>query len=250
MKKKVAIRRITGTEEEEIEDLVVTEKHFEIFVNGKRLGLCCGNAGFICSGDCLEALSAGILFTRGIINKKSDIISLKINGKRCHADVKEEGIPCLNVAENLRLDTSRFALSERPGITISPRQIFHLAEELENSSSVFRQTGGVHSAGLADCNQILVFFEDVSRHNAVDKVLGQCILKDIDTTGMIFLLSGRITAEVIARVCRTKISIIISRAAVTTLAIELAEKAGMTVVGFARGKRFNIYTHKERVKND
>ena len=118
---------------------------------------------------------------------------------------------------------------------------------MDASSQTFKQTGGVHSAGLADNQQLLFRFEDIGRHNAVDKVIGQAFLQQIDLSDKCLLLSGRIAAEILIKAARNGIPFLLSRSAPTLKAVEMAEEIGLTVIGFARGQRFNLYCQGEGI---
>ncbi len=133
------------------------------------------------------------------------------------------------------------------GLKVTASDVRNLAEELEGRSQLFRKTGGVHSAALAVDGKILLFHEDVGRHNTLDKIMGQCFLEEIPLEDKLIVFSGRISSEVLLKTAKMGISVIISRSAPTDLALDLAEDLGITVVGFARGKQFNVYTHPERV---
>ncbi len=109
------------------------------------------------------------------------------------------------------------------------------------------QTGGVHSAALADRQKIHLFAEDIGRHNAVDKLIGKAFLAGIPVEDKILLSSGRISGEIMTKVIRNRIPIMISRTAPTCMSITYAEDHGITLIGFARGNRMNIYTHPQRV---
>jgi len=111
-------------------------------------------------------------------------------------------------------------------------------------------TGGVHSAALCDTESILVFSEDIGRHNAIDKIFGKCILKDMPTDGRIVITSGRISSEILLKVAKRNIPIIISKSAPTDLGVKLANDLGITLLGFARGKRTNAYANDWRIARD
>ena len=120
-------------------------------------------------------------------------------------------------------------------------------DEFIQRSEVFKATGGVHSAALCDTKNILVFNEDIGRHNAIDKIFGECLLKDIPTDERLVITSGRVSSEILLKVARRNIPIIISKAAPTDLGVKLANDLGMTLLGFVRGKRINAYANEGRI---
>jgi FdhD protein len=132
---------------------------------------------------------------------------------------------------------------------MSTHQVLSLANDFQHHSEVYRATGGVHSAALCDSENILVFNEDIGRHNAVDKVFGECLLQDIPTDERIVVTSGRISSEILLKVAKRNIPILISKAAPTDLAIKLATDLGVTLLGFVRGKRINAYANDWRIKH-
>jgi FdhD protein len=124
------------------------------------------------------------------------------------------------------------------------REIFH---DFQKRSELYNMTGCIHSAAVSDGKHLLVVAEDIGRHNAVDKVIGYCVLENIPMRDKIILVSGRLSSEIATKCARWDIPIVVSRAAPTALAVDIAEKRGITMVGFMRGKRLNIYTHPERI---
>jgi FdhD protein len=95
---------------------------------------------------------------------------------------------------------------------------------------------------------VLVFAEDIGRHNAVDKAIGYCLLENISFRGKIMMVSGRLSSEIILKCAKCRIPLLVSRAAPTTLAVETAEAAGLTLVGFMRGDRMNVYAGIQRIR--
>jgi len=132
-------------------------------------------------------------------------------------------------------------------IVISTSEILALVRESRHRSSIYRMTGGVHSAALCDRKHILVFADDIGRHNAIDKIFGQCLLENIPIGENIILTSGRISSEILLKVAKRKIPMIISKSAPTDLGVRLAEDLGITLTGFARGRRMNVYAHDRRM---
>lgn len=238
-------------------DIAVEEVPLTIFLDGQEL------VTLLSSPKDLNYLTVGFLYSEGLVENREEIKSLILGEDRSiiRVETKKKKRPdstrkvkklipsgcgmAANISGNLfgigeykRLDSK---------LTISSDEIIELMRKLQHQSRLYRSTGGVHSAALASRKNILIFSEDIGRHNAVDKVLGQCILDSIPLGEKIILTSGRLSSEIVLKVARANIPIIISRSAPTMLGAKLASHLGVTLIGFARGKRMNIYTHEGRV---
>ncbi|HLS62632.1 MAG TPA: formate dehydrogenase accessory sulfurtransferase FdhD, partial [Ruania sp.] len=125
-----------------------------------------------------------------------------------------------------------------------------LPQTLREHQAVFDKTGGLHAAGLfeAATGELLVLREDVGRHNAVDKVVGWALLNNhLPLTGTVLQVSGRASFELAQKAVMAGIPVLTAVSAASSLAVDLAEEAGLTLVGFLRGESMNVYTHPERV---
>lgn len=248
-----------GANIEKKEASIVTEKPLTVFLNHNEL------ATLICSPGGLKELTVGFLLSEGLLQEPSQIEDIRIR--------EEDGLlwietyePIVQTHNFLRRHIASCCGKGRAGLyfindarQLQPvesdwrlpfKQIQILMAELEQRADSFRLTGGVHSVALADESGIIVHYEDIGRHNAVDKVLGYAFLNDISTYNKCLLLSGRVASEILIKAVRGNIPLILSRAAPTELTLELAEELGLCVVGFARGKRFSIYTHSEKILLD
>jgi len=151
--------------------------------------------------------------------------------------------------------TSLDALAIRAGPTIAPgpqipaEVLYTLTDQLRRNQGLFEATGGLHAAGLFDTSgQLLALREDVGRHNAVDKLLGWALLQDmLPLSQHIMLLSGRTSFEILQKALAAGLPIVCAVSAPSNLAVSVAQTFGMTLVGFLRGERFNIYAGAERV---
>jgi len=130
---------------------------------------------------------------------------------------------------------------------IHSEKITELMRTFEKKSITYKKTGGVHYAALCDEENIFAFCEDIGRHNAIDKIIGEALYKNLNMEELIVLTSGRISSEVMFKVQKMGSAVIISRGAPTGLAVQLADKWNVTLVGFVRGHRMNVYTAKERI---
>ncbi len=249
----VNLTRIKGNKIEEISDLVAREITFTILLNKKKL------VTLNCSPEKYKYLGLGFLYTSGILQKKEDIISLDINEKQGLMDIKIKGVSLLPediINSNLWIGSYRqseeqekIPLSIDTSLKISSNLVYSLISEMQGRANFFKLTGGVHSCALVDKQgSIILFNEDISRYNSIDKILGEALANDITTEDKIILTSCRITSGILRKIIIGKLPIVISRAAPTDLAIKLAKKVDITLVGFVRGERMNIYTHSQRIE--
>lgn len=119
--------------------------------------------------------------------------------------------------------------------------------EMQESSHVFKGTGGVHNAAICTQEEMIVSRTDIGRHNALDKLYGHCLLNKIPVRDKILVFSGRISSEVLTKAAKIGVGIVLSKSAPTDLAIKLAEDLNITAVGFIRGSSFNVYSHPSRI---
>jgi FdhD protein len=118
---------------------------------------------------------------------------------------------------------------------------------MQEQSTDFKQTGGVHNAALCTSDELIISRTDIGRHNALDKIYGYCLQKKIPRADKVLAFSGRLSSEVLLKVAKIGIGIILSKSAPTTLGIDLANDLGITMVGFIRQNQLNVYSHPERI---
>ncbi len=254
--RELEIIRVKDGQRKGEKDQVVVEFPLTIFFNEQEL------VTLLCSPQDLKYLALGFLRSEGLLGSLDELESATVDTERSIVFVKTKGQT--NLAEKLygkrtitsgcgkgtvffhAIDSlqSKTVTSE---LKVKGESLFPLMRDLQDRSLLFKTTGGVHSAALADEEQILVYSEDIGRHNAMDKIVGECLLKGIPMLDRILLTSGRLSAEIVLKGTKMGLPLIVSRSAPTTLAVEVAEKVGITLVGFLRGGRFNIYTHAERI---
>lgn len=248
------IIRIKDNSKESVDDVVVEEIPFTIMIGQKEL------VTLLCTPLDLEDLVKGFLFTAGIIKRAEEIKSIVIDEQRWVAYVALANPDILEGLVFKRLFTSgcgRGTLFYNAADIINRNKIVSdfrieadslksLILNFQKKSELFFKTGGVHSAALADTGNILIFKEDIGRHNAVDKVIG-CGLATFTFENKILISSGRISSEILFKAQKTRVPLLISQSAPTNQAVKLAKDMGMTLVGFARGSRMNVYSHEERI---
>jgi FdhD protein len=123
-----------------------------------------------------------------------------------------------------------------------PEDLFAMMEQLARQAGEYRKAGGIHSAAVGDGRSIILYSEDIGRHNTLDRIAGEALLKGIDLSGKVLLTSGRVSSEMVTKASMLGIALIASRTSPTDLAVRLAEESGITLVGYLRGSGFNIYT--------
>jgi len=211
----------------------------------------------------LKELAVGHVLSEGIIKSIREIGNITLGKDSvCRLKLKAN----VNLENRLKLSTpfSRVILSacgtsqpyqfigKLPRITsalkVNAKVIIESVRQLNFMADTFRKTGGVHIATIYKSDGNLVSFaEDVGRHNAVDKVIGACALDKIDFDNCFLAVSGRLTGDMVLKAGRVGIPIVASLAAALDSGVTLAEDLGLTLVGFVRGKRMNIYTFPERI---
>ncbi len=253
---KIPIIRLTEEDKLDIEDVVVREIPFTIILNNEEL------VTLLCSPSDLKYLAVGFLFSEGLLHSRDEINKVLVDERRgiVRVETKKSVEPgkdvlfkrfitsgCGRGASFYNAADVQAQEKIESQISISAREIFALAKKFEHRSQVFLATGGVHSAALCDNIDVLVFNEDIGRHNAIDKVFGECIMTDLPTEDRLIITSGRISSEILLKAARRNIPIVISKSAPTNLGVKLAEDLGITLIGFVRGKRMNVYTNIGRI---
>lgn len=246
---KMPVLRIREQGLEEIEDFVAVEKRVRISVNGRHA------LSLYCSPNMIREFVAGVIHNEGLISGSWCAESMSIvYGDEILVDVPSDGT--LNEGERTVTSGCAGGISiarklpdeqNTDALVVPARQIRAVYTAFQKKADGYQLTGGVHSAAMADSSTILVFAEDIGRHNAVDKVIGYCILEQIPLAGKMMLASGRLSSEIVTKCARSGIPLVVSRAAPTSLAVEIARIAGMTLIGFVRGGRMNVYAGAQRV---
>lgn len=254
LKKAKVIKYSSETLDESNDDIAV-EYPLTIRVGGEEL------LTMVCSPNELEELVVGILASEGVIRRIDEIDSLSIDYSKGFAYVdlvKKSILPtqltkryigsCCGKSRQLFLyNDVKTAKTIMTRTRITVQQCLFLMEEMQDCSSDFQLTGGLHNAALCTNEGIVIVRSDIGRHNALDKIYGYCLKNRIALKDKIIVFSGRISSEILLKVSKIGIGIILSKAAPTSLALELAEDLGITAVGFIRKDRLNVYTHPDRI---
>ena len=235
--------KVRGDRAEEAKGEVVREQPLTIYVNGERF------LTLLCSPFKLEALVVGYLWMEKVIGGLEEIASLDVSEVDGRADVtltRPAELPTERILTSgcgggitFRIDPRLFSrLDSR--LKVKPAQLSARLKDLFAEAVHYRASRGIHGAALTDGEKLLVIAEDVGRHNAVDKVKGECLVRGIPTVDRILLSTGRVS-EMLLKAARMGAPLVASRTSPTEMAVGLAEQLGITVVGYLRSDSLNLY---------
>lgn len=252
----VDIRRVrTGQAPELTTDRVITEQAVTVMVDKV------GSYTIMATPSDLEALAVGFVYSEGLINDYQDCLAVAQNPKR--PDVV--GIEVHNPAQ---IDKRNLIVASACGLcgvrniekmltgmppcektlSVSAAEIIRNVEAIRSSQVLFELTGGAHAVGILNAaGTVIAFAEDIGRHNAFDKAVGKCLIARLETKGCRAVLSGRVSFDMVAKAARAGIEIVAAVSAPSSFAVEAANRWNITVCGFVRKGRMNIYTHPERI---
>ena len=231
----------------------ITETPVALTVNGEVW------TTFMCTPVYLEAMMVGFLFNEGVINTMDEVVDVRICEHGDNVDVwlthdatKPEswtrtsgctgGVTSVDLIQKPKSETGPNE------IVITPGQIHKLVTLLFESQELYRETGGVHTSALSDGDRIILSAEDIGRHNTLDKIAGLNLMDKHDLKNKVLITTGRISSEMLQKAIRMGAGIIISRTSPSSLSIDLAERWGITLIGYARRNRFILYANSDRIK--
>jgi FdhD protein len=213
---------------------------------------------FMCTPVDLEALAVGFLYNEGVIQGIDEVEDARLCEHGDNVDVwlnhAVEQPQSWRRTSGCTGGVTAVDLLAKPDIAFDPAQpefapeaIGHLIEMLFESQELYRETGGVHTSALSDGERVLLSAEDIGRHNTLDKIAGLCLMRNIWPETRILVTTGRISSEMLQKAARLQAPILISRTSPSSLSIEMAERYGITLIGYARRHRFNVYSNSQRV---
>jgi len=262
----IPIRRYRQGQVELVQDRVAVEEPLEIRLAGEPFQVLMRLPGWE------KELALGFLYTEGIVRSLEEVTTLHFCGSATDpvlppnvvdvylsdAALARRGRRHLEVAYSSCSLCAKEAVSEicrkvpkvSSSLTITAASLLALMARLPEAQSIFRETGCTHAVALATADgAVFLHAEDIGRHNAMDKVIGRGLMQRRDLTQMVALLSGRISFEMALKAARAGIPILAAVSAPTTMALSLAQELDLTLVGFARDGRMNIYTHPHRLSD-
>jgi FdhD protein len=254
----VVIDKLIENEAQEFEDVTIEEARLNLFLNGEKA------ISMMTIPKDQDAHAIGFLMSENVISSIDDVEMIEVSEDGLRVDVKakidENSLQNLykektlvsgcgggvtgNVAGSLEIPFNKTAFK------VAPNTIYTEVKKFYQDSELYNLTGCVHKAMIYLLDGTTVTAEDIGRHNAIDKVMGKCKMERLDTTKSVLFVSGRLSSEMVVKAVMHKIPIVVSRTAPTYLGVKTAHDHGLTLIGFARGRKMNIYTHQGRISEN
>jgi FdhD protein len=223
---------------------VIKEHMLELFINDEKW------MTFICSPTNLEELALGFLWNENVISDLNQIKSVKLSPDLTKIEIKLNRLVTKpthfhRTTTGMALPQNEVAAREVAGFSYPAKELPSLYNRFSEAQKLHDLVGGFHSAALSDGQNIKIVMEDLGRHNCLDKLAGAWLKMEPKVSPVVLTISGRISSEMVLKSVAMGTQILISRTSPTALAIEIAEKAGICLVGYMRSKQFHIYSHPE-----
>ncbi len=227
---------------------VPLEKELTIYVNLREL------VTILCTPTKLNYLVLGFLYSEKIIRAMGDVTMLRVCDEESEVDVRLADAT-FELPTKRRLTSgcgggAAFSMEAQridSNFVIGPDRVLSLVKELQERMDLYRFSGGVHASALSDSEGLLIVAEDIGRHNTLDKIQGECLMRGVATKDRLLLSTGRVSSEMLLKAARMQTPVVVSRHSPTGSAILLARDLGITIVGHARGNRMLVYSHPERL---
>lgn len=243
----ISIVKYNNSVFETLTDIIVREEPLEIYLNGIKKYFCMRMPGMD------YELALGLLYNEGVINSLVDIEKFEHGKERISFNIKGEtvaGFKKVYASSGSMFSDELVVPAAQNEGTIKADRLFNLQNEFFKMQNVFDKTGGVHACAFYNSDgELISFAEDVGRHNALDKCTGIALNSGMAGSIFLILLSSRISFEMIRKSYRTGAAVVAGVSAPTSAAVNAAEHTDMTLIGFLRGEKFNIYSRPERILN-
>jgi len=224
---------------------------------------------FLCTPEYLEALAIGFLYNEGLIDSSAEVAQIRVcpagdnvdvwtvqaiekpvywrRTSGCSGGITTTGSNLVPYDTELPAPLTK-ATGHMDDIKLTSSQINKLVVGLFQEQRLHRQTGGIHASAMSDGHELLLCCEDIGRHNTLDKLAGRILLETVEGSPWAVLTTGRISSEMLQKAARMGTAIVISCTAPMSLAVQMADAWGMTLIGYAQRDRFVVYTHSERIR--
>jgi FdhD protein len=238
------------------EQWVIKEQPVTLYLNQTEM------VTLLCAGHHLDELAVGFFYGEGFVKSHADLDNVHVDSSAGKVEVVVRTDPSLisNLWQKRTITSgcgkgSLFyyavdALMSKPvnsNISFTPEQIRERVEDLNRLSETYRRTHGVHNTALASPEQIVLFRDDIGRHNAVDMIIGHAFLNHIPLHDKMLITTGRLTSEILIKAAKVGMPALVSRNTATSLAVELATASNITLIGYARAGKFTVYSGGWRI---
>jgi FdhD protein len=243
---------VSGTDATAVDRPVIAEVALTVLVDGREL------VTLMCTPWKLNCLILGFMYLEGLIDSADDVLALRV----CVPDRVAE----VTLARPIEMPKRRVLTSGCSGGTsfrdylaeverqridsdrrVEVEQVYRSMRQLHQESHFYHESRGVHTSALGDGDELVVVAEDVGRHNTLDKIKGECLLRELDTTDHVLFSSGRISSEMLLKAAAMRVPVVVSRTSPTAMSLLLAEHLNIMVVGYVRPDGMNVYTHPWRL---
>lgn len=245
---KLTVRYYDGSADSSITDSIIRELSIDLFVNGHKI------ITIACAGIHVDELAAGFLRSEGIITSSDEIARIAVSDDTTAVHVSLNKQITIHEERSIFSSGARESISHIPeksltsSIRIPVSNVLDLMEKHLSSTTVHSITHGTHCSSLINADgTFIISREDIGRHNTFDMIGGFSLLSDFDCSNTIIATTGRVSTEIIFKVWKLGIPIIISHAVPTSRAIATATEAGITIIGYMRKGTMRVYSHEERV---
>ena len=243
---------------ERVATRVVTERPLTIFLDDREV------VSAMTIGDHPDLLAVGYLRNQALLRDRGDIAGIEVDEElgvvvvrtrsredvsdRMRRRVRTSGCAQGTVFADVMRDFERVALPS--GSSVRHSELIALARDIANVPSLYLEAGAIHGAVLCRGTEVLAYFEDVGRHNAVDKIAGWMLLNGVEPDDKVFYTTGRLTSEMVIKTVMMRLPVLASRSGFTAWGVELARRAGLTLIGRMKGRRMLVLSGEERVVFD
>lgn len=227
---------------------VPSEMEITLYINRQEL------VTILCTPTKLNFLVLGFLYGQGMIADLDDVVVMRICDDEPVADVRLRNSEyVLPTKRTITPGCGGGAIFQVPDqkvetdLTVQPMEVLALMKQFLDKMDLYKYSGGVHTSALANRSELLIVAEDIGRHNTLDKIQGECLIREIVTKDLLLLTTGRISSEMLFKAVAMQVPIVVSRHSPTERSVSLALDLGITLVGHARGGRLMVYSYPERL---
>ena len=253
-------RRVTGVDQagQTVETSVVVERPLTLYLNGQEI------VTMMTIGDYPQYLAVGYLINQNMLKQGDEVTAVDYDSEIDTVVVRTKGKT--NFEEKLKKKTLTSGCAQGTAFgdlmekfdeialpkdaVLKTSWLYRLTKKINTAPSLYLEAGAIHGCVLCEEDRPLIYMEDVGRHNAIDKIAGYMFLNKVSPDGKLFYTTGRLTSEMVIKTVQMRIPILISRSGFTAWGVDLARKAGLTLIGRAKGARFIALSGAERIVYD